>query len=167
MRLTRLRASDHPLGRQKVHFARSFPYLSPSGKARCLRVAIVRCGDACLTKVSDFWGVFAWCGILDFCTAPRPLQAGSHWASFMFSEFLKFVLEKHNSCYRFFIDFLCFPSPRPMALRVETIRYGPCAPTISRAGSPASSPCQSRGAAERWSSPNDDEESCSAEGCSR
>ena len=66
-----------------------------------------------------------WCGILDLCTAPRPLQGGSYWVSFMFSEFLKLVFEKHNSCYCFFIDFLCFPSPRPMALRLETTRYGP------------------------------------------
>jgi hypothetical protein len=38
-----------------------------------------------------------WCGILDLCTAPRPLQGGSYWVSFMFSEFLKFVFEKHVS----------------------------------------------------------------------
>jgi hypothetical protein len=52
----------------------------------------------------------------------------------MFSEFLKFVFEKHNSCYCFFIDFLCFPSPRPMALRLETTRYSPRAPTSAPAG---------------------------------
>ena len=85
----------------------------------------------------------------------------------MFSELLKIVFEKHNSCYCFFIDFLCFPSPRPMALRLETTRYGPRAPTSAPGRRPAPSPCQSRGAAKRWSSPNDDEESCSAEGRER
>ena len=52
MRLARLRASDHPLGRQKVHFTRSFPYLIPSGNARCLRVAIAA------TPVSQKFPIF-------------------------------------------------------------------------------------------------------------
>jgi len=39
MRLARLRASDHPLGRQKVHFA--FISVSHSvGNGRCLRIAV-------------------------------------------------------------------------------------------------------------------------------
>ena len=50
-----------------------------------------------------------------------------------------------------------------MALRFDTTRYGPRAPPSAPGRRPAPSPRQSRGAAKRWSSPDDDEESRSAE----